>query len=105
MSKHQIEIEGLPDGWEAVAYRYIKKGDFYFDGVTVEHANTDFDCPWLIVQKTKPRRIVLEETEEERSVSYGDWFETDEGLIKQWDREDVGSLGCFKIWRQVKEGE
>ena len=61
--KHEIEIEGLPEGWKAVAYRVpVDK---------IEHVLTD-DCeiilannirfPCLIVEKIPPRRIVLEET-------------------------------------------
>lgn len=46
---------------------------------------------------------MLEETDEERVVYYGDWFEDECGFVSQWNREDTGSLGCFKIWRVVEE--
>ena len=102
--KHEIEIEGLPEGWRAVAYRVpVDK---------IEHVLTD-DCeiilvnnirfPCLIVEKISPRRIVLEETEEERSVSYGDWYEDDLGRVNQWLNKSYGSSRCVKIWKQVKE--
>ena len=102
--EYDIDIEGLPNGWRAVAYRIPMHNEFTLDDNNNPISTMAISFPCLIVEKIQTRRIVLEETEEERSVSYGDWFQTDEGLIKQWDREDVGSLGCFKIWREVKEG-
>ena len=59
-----IEIEGLPEGWKAVAYR-VPKGNIEFvfiENVVREAKPQDKKC--LIVEKIQPRRIVLEETEE-----------------------------------------
>ena len=59
-----IEIEGLPEGWKAVAYR-VPKGNIEFvfiENVVRKAKPQDNKC--LIVEKIQPRRIVLEETEE-----------------------------------------
>ena len=59
-----IEIEGLPEGWKAVAYR-VPKGNIEFvfiENVVRKAKPQDKKC--LIVEKIQPRRIVLEETEE-----------------------------------------
>lgn len=53
----------------------------------------------------QPRRIVLEETGEERSVSYGEWLEYEDGLISQWPDEKYGSNISYKVWREVKESD
>lgn len=69
MTKHTIEIEGLPEGWEPVAIRIALKGEHVLDCGditmidTVDH--TKFPC--VIVQKTKPREITLVETDEPNS--------------------------------------
>lgn len=46
---------------------------------------------------------MLEDTEEERSVSYGDWFEDNDGTIGQWPDNQYGSQESYKVWREVKE--
>ena len=62
--KHEIEIPDLPDGWEPVAYRKPKAGEYYLtsDWIIVE-ALHDYKLSHLIVRKKQPRRIVLEEVE------------------------------------------
>lgn len=103
---HQISIPGLPDGWRAVAWRYALKGECCFDKeifVVTDIAKTDY--PLLIIEKIKPRRIVLEETGEvnnklnapHRNIFDGVQIFTDE-------KADV----CLKvigekIWREVVE--
>ena len=103
MTQHTIKIEGLQEGWKAVAYRRpIGNIEYVFiDGEIRQAKPTDGVC--LIVEKIQPRRIVLEETGEERSVSYGDWYEDDLGRVNQWLNKDYGSSRCVKIWKEVKE--
>ena len=62
--KHEIEIPDLPEGWEAVAYRKPKAGEYYLtsDWITVE-ALHDYKLSHLILRRKQPRRIVLEEVE------------------------------------------
>lgn len=61
MSKHEIEVEGLPDGWEPVAYRCPKNYEkFLLDG-EIKTAAADYATEFMIVKKKQPRRIVLEE--------------------------------------------
>lgn len=102
--KHNIEIPGLPEGWEPVAFRVPEYLEYYFSRYGFEQATDEWpDRPAaIIIQKTKPREITLVETDEERSVSYGDWYEDNDGKITQWTNKDFGSLCCFKIWR-IKE--
>ena len=69
--KHEIEIPDLPEDLEAVAYRKPKAGEYYLtpDWITVE-ALHDYKLAHLIVRKKQPRRIVLEETEEDTDNSH-----------------------------------
>ena len=62
MTKHKIEIEDLPEGWEPVAFRKPLSNDetILYDGEPTE-AKGLLHGRWLIIQKPKPRRIVLEE--------------------------------------------
>ena len=68
--KHEIEIPDLPEGWEAVAYRQPNAGEYYLGSGGVKLCEFDFDTVWLIVRKKQPRRIVLEETEEDTDNSH-----------------------------------
>lgn len=57
---HTIEIEGLPPGWEAIAYRKVNPGESYYYAGQIYNTNKHMQCiggEHLIVQKTKPRRI------------------------------------------------
>lgn len=99
MTKHEIEIPDLPDGWGAVAYRNANTGEFVIGSGGVEQVRgsiTKTITRYLIVEKIKPRRVVLEETEE-ANIPSGTTYEP------QW----FGSV-CMvnqpKIWRIV-EGE
>ena len=68
--KHEIEIPDLPEGWEAVAYRTPDAGEYYLGSSGVKLCESSFDTVWLIVRKKQPRRIVLEETEEDTDNSH-----------------------------------
>ena len=106
MTQQTIDVEGLPKGWKAVAYRRPKKGiDYVFIRGRCEIAGyCEENCYHLIVvQKIQPREIRLRETSETRSVSYGDWYENNRGMIGQWTEEEFDSSLCFRIWKEVKE--
>lgn len=107
MMKHEIEIEGLPEGWRGIAYRVpsIKKDEYTLsdDGIVVKAKGIKF--PILIIEKIKPRRIIFEETKEERLVIFGDWYGDNKGIIGRWSDINNWSNRPFKIWREVKEGE
>lgn len=92
--KQNIDVEGLPEGWKAVSIDAT--------GCNFDSGLTSYPVH-LKVERIQPRRIVLEETEEERSVSYGDWYEDDLGRVSQWLNKNYGSSRCVKIWKQVKE--
>ena len=61
--KHTIDIEGLPEGWEPVAYRKPIFGEYYFYNDDIVQGKTGCG-QFLIVKKKQPRRIVLEETDD-----------------------------------------
>ena len=85
-----IEIEGLPEGWKAVAYR-VPKGNIEFvfiENVVREAKPQDKKC--LIVEKC--RRIVLEETEEKHLGCQTLHIDDTEFMIM-----------TDKVWREVKE--
>ena len=97
MTKHEIEIPDLPEGWRAVAYRAARRGIDHVlrnGQITIYNGFSDA-VDLLIVEKIKPRSIKLEETEVNATVS-GLTYEA------QW----FGSI-CLvnqpKIWRVVEE--
>lgn len=66
MKTHNIPIEGLPDGWKAVAYRVPKRDELIFLEAHIQMCNWNIrtydEC--VIVEKIQPCRIVLEETDQ-----------------------------------------
>ena len=79
-TKHEIEIPDLPEGWRAVAFRIPVGG---VDYVFITSMNEVRLCDWetkthkaLIVEKIKPRRIVLEDTQGDMPVDEDntDWI-------------------------------
>lgn len=98
--KHNIDVEGLPEGWKAVSYRYPEIGEWCWEYAQVYQAVASIN-PCLIVEKIQPRRIVLEETEEIRKALPDEYYEHTGGLaINNSHRETSGE---YKIWREVKE--
>ena len=94
--KHEIEIPGLLEkGYRAVAYRVPEVGEYYIDscGELIRFYG-GHDFMKLIVEKIKPRRIVLEETEER--ANWG----TEQLKFAKGTTVTVNS---HKIWREVKE--
>lgn len=88
MTTHNIEIEGLPEGYKAIAITPI--------------GNIDSSCSMssiLHLEKIPPRRIVLEETEEDNEMD-GKFYK-DQGFMQG----KVLVVSQPKIWREVKEGE
>lgn len=67
--KHTIEIEGLPVGWEPVAYRKPIFGEYYFYNDDIVQGKTGCG-QFLIVKRKQPHRIVLEEAESNINVDF-----------------------------------
>ena len=61
MKTQTIEVEGLPEGWKAVAHRKPLKEEYILYGDEICKPKGLMNRPWLIVEKIQPRRIVLEE--------------------------------------------
>ena len=88
MTTQTIEVEGLPEGWKAVAYRKPIRGERVFNNGVIKIAPNGMIGCWLIVEKIQPRRVVLEE------VEHG----THEVAFTNYD-------GCWTYWRYVKEND
>lgn len=93
--KHEISIPGLPEGYRLVRVD-IKQNDRYRNG---DGTSTIVGCE-IVIKKIKPRRIVLEETDEDNVESNqhgvawrGQYF---------GDHNQVCVLSP-KIWRQARE--
>ena len=100
-TKHEIEIPGLPEGWKPVAYRPVRPGDHYFYYGTIRQAQHDSSVSALVVEKIKPKRIILEATGEVRQPVTGEYVHNNGNLClcrkpERWGRE-------HEIWREVKE--
>lgn len=107
MTTQTIEVEGLPEGWKATEFRLGEINEPYFDPTTnsICRLLLGSTVGVLIVEKIQPRRrrIVLEVTNEERPVSFGDWYGDKDGTIGQWPDSEYGSEESYVIWREVKE--
>lgn len=102
MTKQTIEVE-VPEGWKVKEYRMPNKGDYFWHQNRVCVASSSFIDKRLIIEKIQPRRIVLEVTNEERHVSFGDWYGDKDGTIGQWPDSEYRSEESYVIWREVKE--
>lgn len=80
--KHEIEIPDLPEGWEAVAYRIPKAGEYFLSiDNEISHANDNSHwCPWLIIRKKQPLR------------GLHDPLRFAEGLIEQLPDDHEGAI-------------
>jgi len=102
MKTQTIEVEGLPEGWKAVAHRKPLKEEYILYGDEICKPKGLMNRPWLIVEKIQLRRIVLEETNEERRICFGEWYESQEGKLMRWPYGGKTD-GKHKVWREVKE--
>lgn len=81
-----IEIEGLPEGWKAVAYRIpLENKDYILDGKQVLLCCWPTNKDYLIVERIKPYRISFYEITDGTQNIDEDYY------IK------------YKWWREVKE--
>lgn len=102
MNKFEIEIPGLPEGWKPVAYRPMKEGEHRFDFGRVSLATSDTSAPYLIVEKIKPKRIILESTGEVRRIKEREYARYN-GMFVPCMNPDHGLEYEYEIWREVKE--
>ena len=99
-----IEVEGLPEGWKAVAYRVPTNGETCWHQSFGIYTATVSLTQCFIVEKIQPRRIVLEETNEERRICYGEWYESQEGKLMRWPYGGKTD-GKHRVWHELKETE
>lgn len=99
--KHEIDIPGLPDGLRAVSYRPPLKGELYFHHGKIEQAPVNLELDAIIIEKNLFRRIVLEETMEERYLRKGDWFYY-RGCLRRWSHSNECNAK-HRIWRVIEE--
>lgn len=103
MKQQTIEVEGLPEGWKAVAYRIPEISDHVLgDDGEIWLVQTEQECKQLVVEKTQPRRIVLEETEEIMTREKEGYVLTDGERI-DYINSGISISPPHKIWREVKE--
>ena len=96
-----IEVEGLPKGWVAVAYRVPVNGEnFFYDGKICNDKNQRSE--YLIIEKIQPRRIVLDETAEVRKVKRNEYYIDRKGNLAFWSI-NCESIEKYNIVREVKE--
>lgn len=94
--KHEIEIPDLPEGWEPVSYRIPKAGECYFGSGGIKLAHLDFESLWLVVRKKQPRRIVLEETDEDAGIDWNHSIHFDDIIIQ---------IDSAKLWKIVGDNK
>ena len=91
-----IEIEGLPEGWKAVAYRVPTNGETCWHQNFGIYTATVSLTQCFIVEKIKPRRIVLEEDiNDNRNPSIAQTLKLSSGRIMH--------IFCPYAVREVKE--
>ena len=101
--KYEIEIEGLPEGWEPVCYRPPNEGEYYLQNGVV-YSSIDMTYPRIIVRKEQPRRIVLEEIRCDYTVAPGEFYGDDiAGFSRNNDDSEIGLHLPKSIWREVKK--
>lgn len=94
--KHTIDIEGLPEGWEPVAFRKPLIGEKIFQYGEIHKCTCKAEISSLIVKKKQPRRIVLEETSEENHL-----YES--GQYAAFSVGEFVIAGTKNKWREVKD--
>ncbi len=90
----KIEILGLPEGFEVTTISINPKE-------TVSQCFNTVQAT-IHLKKIQPRRIVLGETNEERRICYGEWYESQEGKLMRWPYGGKTD-GKHRVWREVKE--
>lgn len=99
-TKHEIEIEGFPEGWQAVAYRVPGDGERILSDDYVAVKANGIKIPCLIVEKIKPCRIVFEDTGETRQANSYEYYEHNGGFVHNGH---LCTAGEYRIWRIVEE--
>ena len=87
-----IEIEGLPEGWKSVAYRRPYPQEYILKSEGAMKVRIRGEQPWLIIERIKPHRVVLEKTEEKHLGCQTLYIDDTEFMIM-----------TDKVWREVKE--
>lgn len=101
--KHNIDVEGLPEGWKAVAYRKAKKGEWNFmEYGDPFQASQDHETSSIIVQKIQPRRIVPDLDEMLASIYKYEYGEGYRGGKKVLQNDKLCEL-LAAIIQEVKE--
>ena len=83
MKTHKIHIEGLPEGWKPVSITTLGN---------IDSCNTIGAL--IHLEKIKPRRIVLEETDTDNFITGGIFHIQYVAGVELWNEP--------KIWREVK---
>jgi hypothetical protein len=115
MTKQTIEVQGLPKGNRAVAFREPLARESYMDAdgvLKIAPASWGKGCsipPRLIIEKIQPRRIVANEREHNIALMEGAMNKASDDYFKarpQLDSElnlRIFQAGFDRAWKQVKE--
>lgn len=106
MAKHTIEIEGLPEEWEPVAFRIGNPKEHIIDCGEVLLLDSVTKFPCLIIKKKQPRRIVLEESDYDVSVKYDGRYwrivkESDLSLNNEEPKLSLSVDECRKLYQYM----
>jgi hypothetical protein len=100
--KHEIEIDGLPEGYRAVRYGKPQIGEKYLSEQGVKEGAFGFLSQWLIVEKIKVRSRVFEcVSENGRIAESGEYFEDSNGDVVKC----IPGGAYTNIWKEVTENE
>ena len=102
MNKFEIEVPGVPQGWKPVAYRPVKPGEYIAHTGGVEQSLTGAMASYLVVEKIKPKRVILEATGEVRKPVIGEYVLHLGSSFTRCNSPDAWGMKC-EIWREIKE--
>jgi len=101
MTMQAIEVE-LPEGWKAKEYRMPNKGDYFWYQNRVCVASSSFIDQRIIIEKTQPRTIVLDQIPMSEA-RLGDFMRHPD------DTRTIINVGSerhdetYTFWREVQE--
>ena len=81
--KHEIEIPDLPEGWEAVAYRYAHGNEYVLSDGDIEQIRQS-------IEKTSTKRLIVRKKQPLRGLH--DPLRFAEGLIEQLPDDHEGAI-------------
>lgn len=103
----EIDIPDLPKNYVATKFGIVSYDAnttiYVFDKGSVRLALlSDNGAYMLQVKQVKPKRLILEQTNEFRKIVFGEWLEDEKGNIYQWKSSDPSSVR-YRYWQVINE--